>query len=365
MRRFVVYLRGHTLVALTIAFLALWLINDAGAAEGEAAEAPEAPEAPFAMPVVVVKFFPVKGDRIDSEATGGYNQVLEDVRKWTDKITETTIHAMEEGSTYHGYKDENAEPSLDYEVLAIYEFREPTPRTFKGKQPMPDYNEIMRKIGGKTWVEEKGVKEVWIFSYHSAVMGLWESNMSSPWGDISNSDRDEDDLPVYKTTYTVYTYNYGRGPSEAMENHIHQIEHVINYVDGRDRTDGDEWDKLLFWGKFVGSNRSHKMIPTKEGFYRCGWGHYPPNAEGDYDWQNKRTVTSDIEDWKPDGSGEKKPVSSDIWEGNSYKWFIYWMQSIPGKDNGLTYNGKALTNWWIIVGDFDYVMKNKMILVEK
>ena len=46
MRRFVVYLRGHTLVALTIAFLALWLIGEAGAAEGETAEATEAPEAP-------------------------------------------------------------------------------------------------------------------------------------------------------------------------------------------------------------------------------------------------------------------------------------------------------------------------------
>ena len=356
MKRLIVHLGGRALAAFFAAFLVLCSAGNAGAAEGEA---------PFVVPVVVVKFFPVKDGKIDAEATGGYNQPLEKMRAWTDKITETTIYAMEQGSRYHGYKDENAEPSLDYEVVAIYEFREPTPRTFKGKQPMPDYNEIMKKIDGRTWVEEKGVKEVWIFSYHSKVMGLWESNMSSPWGDISNSDRDPKDLPVYKSTYTVYTYNYGRGPSEAMENHIHQIEHVINYVDGRDRTDPDEWDKLLFWGKFVGSDRSHKMIPTDEGFCRCGWAHYPPNGEGDYDWRNKRTVMSDIEDWKPDGSGEKKAVSSDIWEGDSYKWFIYWMQSIPGKDNGLTYNGKPLTNWWVIVGDFDYVMKNKVILVEE
>jgi len=360
MRKAVADLRSCTCVALTIAFVALCLTGTAGAAVNKV------PQEPFIVPVVVVKFFPVKDDRIDPELTGGYNQPLDEVRTWTDKITETTIYAMEEGSRYHGYKDKNAKPSLDYRVQAIYEFREPTPKTFKANnQPMPDYNEIMRKIDGRTWVEDKDVKEVWVFSYHSKEIGLWESNMAGPWGDISNSDRDSKDLPVYKSTYTVYTYNYGRGPSEAMENHIHQIEHVFNYVDGRDRTDPDKWDKLLFWGKFVGSARSHKMIPTKEGFYRCGWAHYPPNAEGDYDWRNKRVVMSDIEDWKPDGSGQKKAVSSAIWEGDSYKCFIYWMQSIPGRDTGLTYKGKPLTNWWILIGEFDYAMKRKINLVEK
>ena len=105
------------------------------------------------------------------------------------------------------------------------------------------------------------------------------------------------------------------------------------------------------------------MIPTKEGFYRCGWAHYPPNAEGDYDWANKRVVTSDIEDWKPDGSGEKKEITSSIWDGDSYKWFIYWMQSVPGMDNGLTDNGKPLRNWWFFIADFDTAMANKMKLV--
>lgn len=271
---------------------------------------------------------------------------------------------MEEGSRFRGYKDKNAKPSLDYEILKTFEFKEPTPKIKKGNGYMPDYNEIMKKIDGKFWVEEQGVKEVWIFSYHTDAIGLWESNMSSPYGDISNSDRDPNDLPVYKTTYTVYTYNYGRGPSEAMENHIHQIEHVLNWIDGRDRTPKEDWANLLFWGKFVGSDISHKMIPTKDGIYRCGWAHYPPNAEGDYDWRNPRKVMSDIEDWKPEGTGKAKEISSDVWDKDSYKWFIYWMQAIPGMNNGLTYKGKPLTNWWIFIGDFDYAMKKKMNLVK-
>ena len=354
--------KGSTMYAI-VAVIAAMMVGAAVLSAGNAYA--EAPKEPFKVPVVVVKFFPVKDGRIDKEATGGYNQPLDQIRKWTDSITEATIFAMEEGSKYHGYKDKNAKPSLDYEVLKTYEYLEPTPIALRADgQPMPDYNKIMDMIGGKEWVEEKGVKEVWIFSYHSKVIGLWESDMSGPWGDISNSDRNEKDLPVYKNTYTVFTYNYGRARNEAMENHIHQIEHVLNYIGDRDTTPPDKWGDLLFWGKFVGSDRSHKMIPTKDGFYRCGWAHYAPNSESDYDWKNPRTVMSDIEDWKPDGSGEKKEITSTIWEGDSYKWFIYWMQSIPGMNNGLEYEGKKLTNWWIFIGDFDYAMKNKLKLTE-
>ena len=60
--------------------------------------------------------------------------------------------------------------------------------------------------------------------------------MASPYHDISNSNRDPSDLRVLGATYTVYHYNYQRGVSEAMENHMHQIEALLNYVGGRDRT---------------------------------------------------------------------------------------------------------------------------------
>ena len=201
---------------------------------------------------------------------------------------------------------------------------------------MTDYNKIMQRVGIKKWVEEKGVKEVWIWGYHGGVVGLWESNMAGPFGDISNSNRDPKDLPVLSKTYTVYHYNYQRGASEAVEDHMHQIEAVLNYVDGRDRTPPEQWPSLLFWGKFVGSDRTHKIVRPG-----CGWAHYPPNAEQDYDWANKRFVETDIEDWKPDGSGKKQRMNCDRWGGDSLKWFVYWMQNIPGADNGLDLQRQA------------------------
>jgi hypothetical protein len=209
------------------------------------------------------------------------------------------------------------------------------------------------------WVEQRGVKEVWIWGYHGGVLVLWESNMASPHGDISNSNRDPNDLPVLKSTYTVYHYNYQRGVSEATENHMHQIEAVLNFVDGRDRTPSEKWNELLFWGKFVGSDRSHKIVRPG-----CGWSHYPPNGERDYDWRNMRFVETDIEDWKPDGTGKKQRMNCERWGGDTLRWFVYWMQNIPGADNGLSYNGKPLTNWWTFIGDFDRAMQKKMTLVE-
>lgn len=323
---------------------------------GAAAEEAKTPPPPWEIPVVVVKYFPVKGDRLDRAVTGDVDDTLEAVRAKTDRITQQVITALTEGSRYHAYKDPAAKPSLKYTILKTYELLAPLPtRPRKGNEtPLTDYAKIMEDINIKEWVEEKGVKEVWVWGYHGGVVVLWESNMAGPFGDISNSNRDPNDLPVFRNTYTVYHYNYQRGPSEATENHMHQIEHVLNFVDGRDRTAPDKWADLLFWGKFVGSDKSHKIIRPG-----CGWTHYPPNGERDYDWGNKRVVDSDIEDWKPDGTGKKQPLNCDRWGTSSLRWFVYWMQSIPGADNGLTYNDKPLENWWRFIGDFDGAMKAK------
>jgi hypothetical protein len=207
---------------------------------------------------------------------------------------------------------------------------------------MTDYNAIMNRIDIRRWVEERGVKEVWLWGYHGGVIDLWESNMAGPYGDISNSDRDPHDLPVLDKTYTVYHYNYGRGPSEAVEDHMHQIEAILRHIDSH-----------LFWDRFVG----------RPGEGRCGWSHYPPNAERDYDWANPNYVWTDIEDWIPEGTGQKQQFNCQRWNRDSLTWFIYWMQNLPGANHGLMYRGCPLTNWWVFIGDFDGVMRKGLGLV--
>lgn len=338
-----------------VACLAL-LAGDLRAAE------PYRPKLPMEIPVVVVKYFPVKGDRIDVAVTGDWGAPLKDTREKTDRLTTKVAEALQEGSRYHGYKDPRARPSLAYRVVRTIEYLEALPTVARPGRKVPDtdYSKIMKRIGIRQWVEKKGVKEVWIWGYHGGVVNLWESNMAGPWGDISNSNRAPNDLPVLKKTYTVYHYNYQRGASEAVENHMHQIEAVLNHVDGRHRTPADKWGELLFWGKFVGSDRTHKIVRPG-----CGWSHYPPNAQRDYDWANKRFVETDIEDWRPDGTGAKKRINCDRWQADSLKWFVYWMQSLPGADSRLTYRGKPLTNWWVFLGHFDEAMGRGLKLAEK
>jgi hypothetical protein len=35
------------------------------------------------------------------------------------------------------------------------------------------------------------------------------------------------------------------------------------------------------------------------------------------------------------------------------QWYMYWMMSMPGFDNGLAYEDESLTNWWEFIGNWD------------
>jgi hypothetical protein len=302
----------------------------------------------------------VRGSNIDLAATGDWGESLAATRAKTQRQTREIISALEEGSRYRAFADTNAGPCVKYRIAGTLEFLEPLPTWPKPghRTPMTDYNRIMAAAKIRDWVENKGVKEVWLWAYHGGKVDLWESNMASRFGDVSNSDRDPTDLPVLKRTYTVYHYNYQRGASEAIEDHIHQIEALLNDRDGRDRTPPERWPELLFWGHFVGSDQSNKIVHPG-----CGWAHYPPNAEHDYDWANPRYVETDMDDWKPDGGGRKTRLNCERWGGNSLRWFVYWMQHLPGYDNHLTFKGKPLTNWWVFIGDYDAAREQGLGLV--
>ena len=297
------------------------------------------------VPVLLVHYFPVRGANLDQRVTGDVGGSLDSVRAHCQRTTEGAVEALERGSTYHGYKDPEARPSLRYEIAGRVEFLEQLPTWRKpGHQvPMTDYNAIMARVDIRDWVEERGVKEVWLWAYHGGVVDMWESNMAGPYGDISNSDRDANDLPLLAKTYTVYHYNYGRGLSEAIEDHMHQAEAVF-------RDAGEE----LFWKRFVG----------QPGEGRCGWAHFPPNGTRDYDWANSAYVETDIEDWRPEG-GARQRMNCDRWGGDSLGWFMYWMQNVPGAGNEVTHGGRPLTNWWRLIGDWDRAHESRMGLITR
>jgi hypothetical protein len=89
----------------------------------------------------------------------------------------------------------------------------------------------------------------------------------------------------------------------------------VNHINRHDRTPKDQWSKLLFWGHFIGSDRSGKIVRPG-----CGWAHYLPNGERGYDWANPKHVETDMDDWKPDGSGQKTRLNCQRWGRNSLRW---------------------------------------------
>lgn len=350
------------------------------------------------IPVVIINYIPTNDGltKDDSRAPDYFKIVprkLEDVKISLEKLIKGIKFSAEEGSRFRDYASKSKDPYIGIEIVKQFNFYEIPLMPFKALSPSdyelrpmhePDYFKIFEKIDLKNLVNNFGVKEVWfntshfykeLPSYDSKIhesknfLVMAESNMSSPLtGDISNSYRKADDLPIYNNSYVVYGFNYN-GAFDIIDfipNNIHVRSHQIEIqLNERDNSPNKE----LWRNMFIG-------IPLNGGkpSGRVGNVHFPPNASNDYDYHNSNLVLSDIEDWKPDGSGSFKGVNNDTWKKLSYtwpigvfsdsqsNWLLYWYQSIPGNNNNLTYKGRPLTNWWDIYYKWDYVVKNNIRL---
>jgi hypothetical protein len=332
------------------------------------------------MPVVLVTHIPTQdGVTLDlAEANYAYrppewtNNSVDDLITYINTINLRKKFTLEEMTRFRGYKALGNSPYLGYEVVEHYIFYEALPlstRTnpFDMSQQMVDFAALMARIDGASWVDNESVREFWFNNYFNDKFQFWESNMSSPTSDdISNSDRDSGDLPVYSQTYIVYGTNYHRTQAEAIHNHGHQLEAMLDYVDRLHSGTSD-----LFWGKFVGVPNfpGPSMMPG-----RCGWTHQPPNTTVDYGYSDQTVVEVDCEDWRPDGTGAKVPVNSDYFDSLSYAWpdgnidipqraetqfYIWWGQNMPGQDNNVPYNTTTIENWWKFTGDWDAAITNQ------
>jgi hypothetical protein len=384
---------SNTYVNIAALFAGILLLPSAQAATFISEPVPKEISEPdknalWTVPVVVIRYIPrsADGTLLDPAKAPDFHEAgkvaYEDKKKELDAALLKTRYYRQEGTRFRAYRNPSSTPSITYPVVAIYTVEDLPPASDKfylknkngDKVPFPDWFQIMKEINGKKWVEQMKVKEFWVWStdYHgtepsndsktipkTSYRAGAESNMSSKSGDISNSSRLED-LPVYKHSYTVYQYNLHRSVNENIHNHIHQLEDLLNHVDRRDQKPQDKWNELLFWGKFVGADSNLKLTEPR----RCGWGHFPPNADNEYEYESDKTAMSDIEDWTPDGSGQFKPINTDRWNKVEAEWHLLWMQSLPGKDNNLKYKNHSLSNWWVFVADWDEAVQKKYKLTK-
>lgn len=344
------------------------------------------------IPVVILRYLPTSdGINIDvSKATDYWDlgeMTLEQMKANTDKYLVGLKFSLEEGSKFHGYKDPDAVPYLGYQVvkfLTIYD-QIPISTTYRlGTAEVdgqeygvfePDFLRIYNDFALQQFIEINGVKEIWIWfgqcampgwpSYDPAIhtpenfVEFVESNMASPvTGDISNSHRFENDVPVASKTAVVYCYNFRRTQAEAVHNHGHQLESIYKYI--AQRQDGTD---DLFVRDFSGWGSGYSTPPLG----RAGDCHHPPNTTDDYDYLNTTLVESDIEDWRP-SVGTKKLVNADTWASIEYawpagydfpqrdesQWYIYWMQNMPGYQSQIPHSAEhVMTNWWQFTAHWD------------
>ena len=195
-------------------------------------------EAQLIIPVIIINYIPsTNGITITddfAELEGNidygnkiiYNMKVESVMNYFLGGDFRQKWSMEEGSRYHGQEDSSKKPYLGYKVLEllnlfVLDF---------DQNGQIDYFKLFEKINLKHKVEDLGVKEVW-FNHFPNGYSVPESNMSSPHkifthngkltSDVSNSYRNDDDLPNYDKTYVVY------GQTGWYANNLHNRGHQI------------------------------------------------------------------------------------------------------------------------------------------
>lgn len=355
------------------------------------------PGLPITVPVLVLEYYPPdpkNSNLLDGIETGWKQDATIEgrtIKFWEDKTQQMInqgIAIINEATRYHGYKDPSAPQFLNYKVIDDKKFYQPIPRGhLLEKKPVgnaisPDYGGILRNLNICDYVDNKGVKEVWMYGYHNN-NGIVpdESRMSSKYGDVSNSHPKEQyieeqyRMPICKNSYVLYNFTYQPtgDPGNNLHNRGHQIENIIPFAEGTWPPTVQNTQGSIYWGDFSEYIQDNSTFVQQNGqrvqnyLSSCGNIHQPPNwnntkTEG-YRYDLKNVAKFDCESWQPD-------ISKTVYKSGSctewgctdigfYKWF---MQNIPGYSNGIEYQGKKMRNWWEAMYDFNaFIDKGKSL----
>lgn len=310
----------------------------------------------YHLKILDLAYYPIDAsNRLDAAEVGGETggQRLEDVRNNVSGLRQELLADLEKGTIY--VKDPNQKPFITRSVTEQKEFLIPIPSVDgQGNDSMS----IMTDQNICDWVDNKDVREVWVWMYHSDRTYPVESNMSvgtlskefwwpgSTFFDISNS-AIINDLPVCQHSYTVYNFNYGRDIGTMLENYGHQMEVMLSWVDQNNIF------RNAFTRPVVGQPSGSTAANT---IMACGDVHFAPNTRFEYDWSSPNEVASNCSDWHPDGSGQTEKTTCEAWGctnngGDTFK--IWWMQRFPGYGNNVYFENTTMRNWWEFFADFD------------
>lgn len=256
-----------------------------------------------------------------------------------------------------------------------------------------DYNATYREIlnkntgnlssDGKTpcqLIQDLDVDQVWIWvdSTKDPAPGK-ESTITYPGSNLVGWPI-ENNLCDHAKPFITLGFDY----SQTMNQHIHSYGHLFEIV---------AWDFLgkPLLDKYTGVDYENNPAGAVNGIpiaglnlsERCGSIHVPPNVPltgsiyAGYQYLNTNVVNTSCTSWSPDQSspGAATQVSSSTWlsywnriapivpstllgvpdeESRAAAGHtLWWLQNMPGENNGLTNQGRPLPNWWDLVMDLD------------
>ncbi|MDW7682272.1 MAG: hypothetical protein SCK70_17040, partial [bacterium] len=231
---------------------------------------------PLQVPVLVLAYYPPDSSNpayLDPVETEWINFLITDMQNATQGMIDAGQALINGATRYHGYKDPAALQYLEYYTYEKIDYFYPMPRGYYlgGIQYRPHYNQILSNINICDYVDNHGVKEVWIYGYHTAVIGPDESKMSSKYGDVSNAFPKDEDIPEeYRlprcvNSYVMFNFTYQPGGAQDIGNNIHnrmhQLENVIFFAENLGYPPNDNnVIGSLFWDDFsVYGNR--ELLP--------------------------------------------------------------------------------------------------------
>lgn len=349
---------------------------------------------PLSVPVLVLEYLPADPNNsalLDGVETGWGNDATINGRtlSWWEARTDDMVTAMlpyaSDASRYHGYKDPNAPAFLNFSVADTKKYYIPIPRgvqlgTFEGNPNYrPNYGQILTDLNICNYVDTQGVKEVWMYGYHNDRTVIPdESRMSSRYGDVSNSYPKEETIPaefrmpICNNSYVLYNYTYQPGGASAIgnpvHNRLHQFENVIPFAEGPNR-----WPPIpenqpntnivgsIFWGDF--SEYVQSYTQRTDYVSSCGNAHIAPNwsdhTTQQYNYAIQTPRLFNCETWNPeDAQTTYINAGCERWGCSDVGYYKWWMQNIPGFNNGITHNGETMKNWWEAMYDFNAFIDN-------
>lgn len=296
---------------------------------------------PYERNVMVIDFNPI----IESQGS----KRLREVESWQDPIVLENQYIKDiktVSNDFINYKIINRQANIDVYPMKNNGYYFTDDSYFKAlsgpdenARALIDYSKLLEDFKVCDKVNNGQINELWIWG--GPWFGYQEVTMAGPDAYDTNGP------PVLNSScqkkLLIMGFSYERGISEMIENLGHAIEGTMIHVYKED-------PRYLYtnhqtsWGKFA---LSDKVSP---GFSSCGWMHFAPNSDSDYDWSNKNSVMSNCDDWLnyPNLIGETKEISCKNWNCDGYEFKKWWLSHLPkveGQKDGYW------NNWWKYLGN--------------